>query len=558
MTELFLKLFNLSITAGWIVAAVLVLRPLLRKAPKWIHCILWAIVALRLVFPFTFESSLSLIPSPEVIPRDITTSQAPAIHSGIPALNNAVNPLFTSVVPTGPDWRGTFLLCAAAFWGAGVLVLLFYSFITWLRLRRQVRIRLPWKDNIYFCDDIDSPFILGVFRPRIYIPSGLSPEYLQYVLAHERAHLYRRDHLWKPLGFLLLTLYWFNPLLWVAYILLCKDIEQACDEKVVRDLDLSGKKNYSKALLACSVRRRMVMACPVAFGEVSVKTRIRDVLRYKKPRFWIILGAVALCVLTAVCFLTDPVPCDHAYISTTARAATCTQRGVDTMTCTLCRHSYTAYTPKLEHSYDAGTVTVKPTCTEKGTMIRSCTGCGRERREALAELGHTPGATRLAQAPTCASTGLEETLCVLCEQVCRTLVLEPSQEHILVEEVLREATCAALGEGVLRCQLCDYTESVGYPMKEHTYKEVGWSPATCTDTGTVTSLCTECGDLHREFTPRRTEHYWTSFGFGMHCLFCGAYTSTMTSSSDDDLPQPYSPKDQWGDPLDFPAIGIFP
>lgn len=228
------------------------------------------------------------------------------------------------------------------------------------------------------------------------------------------------------------------------------------------------------------------------------------------------------------------------------------------MTCTLCRHSYTTYTHKLEHAYDEGTVTVKPTCTDSGTLIHTCASCGRERRETLAKLGHTPGETVLVQAPTCASTGLQQAGCILCGQVCQTLVLDVTQEHVLVEEVLREATCSTFGEGIRKCQLCGYTETVGYPMEAHHYKEVGWSPATCTDTGTITSLCTQCGHTHREFTPRRTEHHWISVGTGMFCLYCDAYTSTATSSSGSNLPQPYSPKDQWGDPLNFPAIRIFP
>ena len=518
MTAIFLRLFNLSITAGWIVAAVLLLRPLLQKAPRWIHCLLWAIVALRLLLPFSLESGLSLVPSPEVIPQDIVFSETPAIHSGIPVINSAVNPLFTLLTPTVPYWRENLLLIAAGVWAAGFLVMQAYGLITWLRLRLQVRICIPGAGNIRFCDDIGSPFILGVFRPRIYIPSGLSPECLPHVLAHEQAHLRRRDHWWKPLGFWLLTVYWFNPLFWVAYILLCKDIEQACDQRVIRELDLAGKKEYSKALLACSLRRRTVMSCPVAFGEVSVKTRIRDVMRYQKPGFRIVLGAALLCALLAVCFLTDPVPCDHQYLSETAQAATCTRRGIATVACTECGHSYTTHTPRLSHSYDEGSVTVQPTCTSQGTRIYACTGCGREHRETLAKLPHIPGQPVTVRTATCAETGLQETRCILCDCLCATLTLAATQEHTLVEEVLRESTCARNGEGIRKCQFCDYSETLGYPKPEHRYKEIGWSYGTCSDTGTITMICLDCDRLHRVFLPRDPNvHVW---GEVIFCRYC--------------------------------------
>ena len=185
-------------------------------------------------------------------------------------------------------------------------MLILYAAISALRLRLRVRTAVRLEGNVFQSEFVPSPFILGVLRPRIYLPFGLEPGAQDMVLAHERAHLKRGDQLWKPLGFLLLTAYWFNPVCWLAYVLFCRDIEAACDEKVVRELGESCKTAYSRALLQCSVPRRMITACPLAFGETGVKGRIKSVLNYKKPAFWVVLAAVFVSIAVAVCFLTDP------------------------------------------------------------------------------------------------------------------------------------------------------------------------------------------------------------------------------------------------------------
>ena len=311
MAAVFLKLLNLSISASWLVLAVLVLRLVSKRSPKWINVLLWGIVALRLVLPFSIESALSLIPSAETVsPAVVQFAPAPTITSGVSVIDNAVNPSLSehfSAVPTAsvnPLYVWTEI--AGWVWLIGLGAMLLYALVSYLRLRRRVSVSLPIQDHIYLCDAISSPFILGVVKPHIYLPSGLDEVQRQNVLAHEQAHLARRDHWWKPLGFALLAVYWFNPVLWLAYTLLCRDIELACDERVIRTMDESAVKTYSTVLLACSMPRKAVITCPLAFGEVGVKERVRNALHYKKPAFWVVAASVTVCVVVAVCFLTDP------------------------------------------------------------------------------------------------------------------------------------------------------------------------------------------------------------------------------------------------------------
>ena len=311
MAAVFLKLLNLSISASWLVLAVLVLRLVSKRSPKWMNVLLWGIVALRLVLPFSVESALSLIPSAETVsPAVVQFDPAPTITSGVSIIDNAVNPSLSehfAAVPTmsvNPLYVWTEI--AGWVWLIGLGTMLLYALVSYLRLRRRVRVSLPVQDHIYLCDAISSPFILGVVKPHIYLPSGLDEVQRQNVLAHEQAHLARRDHWWKPLGFALLAVYWFNPVLWLAYTLLCRDIELACDERVIRTMDESAVKTYSTVLLACSMPRKAVITCPLAFGEVGVKERVKNALHYKKPAFWVVAASVAVCVVVAVCFLTNP------------------------------------------------------------------------------------------------------------------------------------------------------------------------------------------------------------------------------------------------------------
>ena len=311
MSGIFLKLLNLSISASWLVLVVLALRLVLKRAPKWVNVLLWGMVALRLMLPFSIESALSLIPSAETLsPEVVQFDPAPTITSGVEFIDNAVNPSLSEsfaaapLASVNPLYVWTDL--AGWVWLIGLAAMLAYALVSYLRLRRRVSASIPLRENIYVCDEVPSPFILGIVRPRIYLPSALDEAQRGSVLSHERAHLARHDHWWKPLGFALLAVYWFNPLLWLAYTLLCRDIELACDERVLRGMDAGQVKDYSSALLACSVPRRMLAACPLAFGEVGVGARVKNALRYKKPAFWVVAVSVVVCAVVAVCFLTDP------------------------------------------------------------------------------------------------------------------------------------------------------------------------------------------------------------------------------------------------------------
>ena len=311
MAAVFLKLLNLSISASWLVLAVLVLRLVSKRSPKWMNVLLWGMVALRLMLPFSIESALSLIPSAETLsPEVVRFDPAPTITSGVEFIDNAVNPSLSEsfaaapLASVNPLYVWTYL--AGWVWLIGLGAMLLYALVSYLRLRRRVSVSLCVRENIYLCDAISSPFILGVVKPHIYLPSGLDEVQRQNVLSHERAHLTRRDHWWKPLGFALLAVYWFNPVLWLAYALLCRDIELACDERVIRTMDESAVKTYSTVLLACSIPRKAVITCPLAFGEVGVKERVRNALHYKKPAFWIVVASAVVCIVVAVCFLTNP------------------------------------------------------------------------------------------------------------------------------------------------------------------------------------------------------------------------------------------------------------
>lgn len=309
MSSIFLKALNISITASWIVLAVILLRLVLKKAPKWVNCILWGIVGLRLLIPFNLQSALSLIPSAQTIDTE-TYIARPNIQSGISFIDERANAYLgsnyfegVSVPANNLDNIMSFLACA---WIIGIVIMLLYALSSYIVLKKKVSASLLLNENIYICDDIQNPFILGIIKPKIYLPSGHKEEQINDIIKHERAHLKRKDHIWKPLGFFVLTLYWFNPVLWLAYVLLCRDIELACDEKAIKNMDKEGLKRYSETLVSCSLHRRMIMACPVAFGEVGVKQRVKSLLNYKKPAFWFVSLAVIICCVFAVCFLTNP------------------------------------------------------------------------------------------------------------------------------------------------------------------------------------------------------------------------------------------------------------
>lgn len=365
MEMIFLNVFNRSLAAGWLILAVIVVRLLLKKAPRRLSCVLWAVVAVRLLCPFFPVSSFSLIPSGETISAEVVRfAPAPAIDSGIPALNEALNPMigerFAPAPGTSVNPLYIWTAIAGIVWLVGVAVMVGYALLSSLRMRSVVREAVPLgmcgelyetgeagmcgesyetgeveacgesyeagevgtcaephgarplktgaalPDNVWLCDAVRSPFILGIVRPKIYLPSGITREQMLCILAHEQAHVERLDHCLKPFGWLLLSVYWFHPLVWIAYMLFCRDLELACDEKVVRGMDLNGRKAYSHALLACSLQRKMIFSYPLAFGEIGVRERVKGILHYRKPAGWIATVAVLACAAVAVCFLTDP------------------------------------------------------------------------------------------------------------------------------------------------------------------------------------------------------------------------------------------------------------
>jgi len=489
MTTLFLKLLNMSIMASWTLGAVVLLRLALRKAPKWTVCLLWAILALRLALPFSFESSFSLIPSGEVIPMDIVQADAPAINTGIPQVDSVINP---TLLPQQeqPVTLEQGLHIASIVWAAGFGLMLLYSAVSWVLLRIRVRVSLRQQDRVYLCDDIKSPFVLGVFSPRIYIPSGLAGESLQHVLAHENAHIHRRDYLWKPLGYLLLSIHWFNPLMWVAYTLLCRDIERACDERVLAHIGDAGKAAYARALLECSTHRRQILTCPVAFGEVSVASRVKGALLYKKPAFWVVAVALAVCCGTVVCFLTNPEKCPHVYAVEVNAASTCTHEGVETRTCQLCEHSYMAYIEKCPH---------------------------------------TPGKTTVLQEPSCTFEGKAEVTCADCGAVYTQAIPKAADAHLMQEVSTTESTCSTVGSITYKCAYCDHQTIVTLPVTEHQYtQKVSWKP-TCTNTGKMEYTCIHCGHTYTEAIPKES-HIWVdgSNGFAQ-CFHCRTSSNCTTS-----------------------------
>ena len=310
MDDVFLKLVNLSISASWLILAVLVLRVVLKKAPKWVMPLLWGVVALRLVCLFSIESALSLIPSAETIPSEIVTETREPVLYEQATLDIVTNPTLPSAaeVPVGVSRQQAQVdfNIYSILWLAGMAALLVHALVSAGKLKRKLATAILLRDNIYESEFVDSPFVFGVVKPNIYLPMHMDEGTAAYVIAHECAHLARRDHWWKVLGYLVLALHWFNPLVWVAYILFCRDIELACDEKVVKGLDGAARADYSQALLSCAAPKRAVAACPLAFGEGNIKTRVKSALHYRKPAFWVAAAAVLAVVIVAVCFLTNP------------------------------------------------------------------------------------------------------------------------------------------------------------------------------------------------------------------------------------------------------------
>lgn len=296
MTEFFATLLNMSIVASFMVLAVIILRLILKKSPKWIRCVMWGMVAVRLIVPFSFESKFSLIPN------------AQKVNSASSSTTSYINSSVESYAPTQATTNPPDVLSILSIvWIVGVALMLAYLIFSYIRLSRMVIGSVRLKENIWLCDHISSPFVLGIFKPKIYLFSSMDESQNKYVIAHEQAHLKRFDNIWKPMGFVILSIYWFNPLIWLAYWLFIKDIELACDESVIKTLNFNDKKAYSSALLSCSTTIKTALACPLAFGESNVKQRIKSVLSYKKPKFYIMVGTILACIVAFALFMTNPI-----------------------------------------------------------------------------------------------------------------------------------------------------------------------------------------------------------------------------------------------------------
>ena len=326
MAEFVQRLLNMSVQASVLIVIVAVLRLVLRKSPKWLSCLLWGLVAVRLVCPFSVESNFSLAPDAEAVKvasyfeaSETTTEKSEPVYGGTDGQSSGHFMVETladdSRMESSPkvgaasvpgQSRRLFAVAAVAVWFAGMLFLLTYAAVSYRTIQRGVRESVCIAGNIFVCERIKTPFILGIVSPRIYLPPDMSRVQQNSVIAHEQAHLKRKDYLWKPFGYCLLAVYWFNPFSWLAYVLFCRDIELACDERVIRNLDMEQKKTYSKVLLSFSEPGNPIAACPLAFGEIGVKQRIKAVLNYKKPAFWAFAGTILVIGITAVCFLTNP------------------------------------------------------------------------------------------------------------------------------------------------------------------------------------------------------------------------------------------------------------
>lgn len=347
MKEIFFQILDMSVNASLLVLVVIGVRLVLKKAPKYIHCILWAMVALRLICPALPESEASLMPS------SVPVSSVVLVEPQTESFTNALPPAQLPQMPIEqveeqePQIQWMDILCVV--WLVGVATMAGYGAISYLLLRCRVAPSVQ-QDGVWLCDDVASPFILGVIRPRIYLPSSLDEDCRKSVLAHEKAHLRRKDHWWKPLGFVLLTIHWFNPIMWLAYILLCRDIEAACDERVVKGMEPEERKRYSEALLECAMPRRSIAACPLAFGEQGIKGRIKSVLNYKKPTIWIILATVVALSVVSVCFLTNPNQTLLAYVDVYDNPVISTGRVPEG---SYTRYTLTGYEEELEAFEDA-------------------------------------------------------------------------------------------------------------------------------------------------------------------------------------------------------------
>ena len=304
-----LQIINMSITSSYIILIIMIIRLFLKKAPKIFSYVLWMIPFIRLIFPFSIESIFSIISiNTETIPKDIILNQTPQIQSGITAIDSTVN----RVLPI-PDVGASvnpmqiWISIGIVIWIAGIIILIVYSVYSTLKLSRNLKSANLLSGNIYRIETIETPFVFGLIKPKIYLPDNLSETEKSYIIKHEQTHIKRFDHIIKFAAFLIVSIHWFNPLVWIAYYLMGEDMELSCDESVIKEMGYGIKKDYSNSLLSLSTGRRIIGGSPIAFGENNTKGRIKNILNYKNPSFWMAVVAVIIVVAVCVGLLTNPV-----------------------------------------------------------------------------------------------------------------------------------------------------------------------------------------------------------------------------------------------------------
>ena len=483
MNEFFLRVVNASVTATWIALALIVVRALLRKRlPKWLFCAAWGLVAARLVLPVRLESYFSLVPNTDKIIGRASAS-VPAV-----AIVHGAAPAAKSVDVVG---------ILSKVWLAGVALMLIWFIFSYVSVMIRVRVSVRTEDGAFLCDGIPSPFLLGVVRPKIYIPSSTDNSDVKYIIAHENAHRRRGDHLWKPLGYFLLSANWFNPVMWIVYVLLCRDIEYACDEKVVSELGNDIKRSYSEALMKCSVSRKTLAACPVAFAEAGVKQRIRNVLNYKRPTVWIIAAAAVLIAVLSACFFTNRKEPEEP--ASTAGAAL-SQKETETEDACASGHDYALFSE------------VAPTCAAQGVKTYKCSVCGDVREDVSERLPHEYSSALISDAD-CVSGAVTEFTCALCGDVYReTGEPSPDAHDYSVWETLTYPGCITAGVDKISCSRCGASYTVETAALGHNF-----AGATCSSPET----CILCGETRGEALGH------THFG---PCEYCG---QTILATVDD-------------------------
>lgn len=549
MAELLFPYLRISFSASVMIAAVLLVRPLLRKAPRNITCLLWLLVALRLLIPFELKSPVSLQPRPITESASII-ELAPQPTFSTPNLTPEIQPELQNPV-TEPQPDTTLKLepetVITILWVTGSLGLLIYAAVSLTMLRHRVRDAVQCPDGVWESDRIADAFLLGYWKPRIYLPAILPHQDRELIVAHERSHQSRGDQWWKLLGLVCLSVHWFNPLVWLSFWLMCRDIETACDEKVVQNLNLEQRKDYSLALLNSGKRMSGFLSYPVAFGEVNLKHRIKNVLSYRKPGLWVTLGAITLASVIAVCFMTGPEECVHEFDSTVTTEATCLEAGVRTDICKLCdysnsvpvaatghhyddgivtlaasctaegvltyrcshcSHTRTEPIPLAAHFFDTGVETRPATCSEQGVLTCTCKTCGTTKTEAIHTIEHTFGEKNITKAPTCVSEGEVSVVCTVCNHQQPVEKIPKSEDHDYESTVIRTPTCIDPGKGKRVCTLCGHSTQIDYGLTNHSYGDASViKAATCTAKGEQAYTCSVCDHVKTESIPKRG-HNW--------------------------------------------------